>query len=192
MGKYSRTLKTLRAIALDYGRVERPDLASMARDLGRAVHQDSASLARRLAPLRGRRQGFRQWMLAERNKPALRVQLGTWPANHRVALQQDEQQWQLTLVLSGALEVQSFLRDPDDGELRMRGRDWLGPGDCHWHESASGLLHQRRNLSRHDTALTLHVRGGRLTPDAPVLFDGAMKARVAISPLAGIAGQPLG
>lgn len=192
MGKYSRTLKTLRAIALDYGRVERPDMASMARDLGRVVHQDSASLARRLAPMRARNHGFTQWMLAERGKPALQVQLGAWPANHRVPLQQDDERWQLTMVLTGALEVQSFLRDPAGNDLRMRGRDWLGPGDCHWHESASGLLHQRRNLSRHDTALTLHVCGGRLAPGAFGMREGAAQARVALSPLASIAGQPLG
>ena len=32
MGKYTHSLKTLRDIALEYGRVELPDLASMARE----------------------------------------------------------------------------------------------------------------------------------------------------------------
>ena len=34
MGKHSRTLKTLRNIALEYGSSEQPDLALMARELG--------------------------------------------------------------------------------------------------------------------------------------------------------------
>jgi hypothetical protein len=192
MGKYSRTLKTLRTIALDYGRVAYPDLASMARELGRVVHLDSATLVQRLAPRRARQRGFGQWMLAERGKPALRVQLGAWPANHRMPVQQHDEQWQLTLVLNGALEVQSLTRDPASGDLRMRGRDWLGPGDCHWFESEPGQLHQQRNLSRHDTALTLHVCGGQLTPRTFAVHDEASAARSAKALLAGIAAQPIG
>lgn len=192
MGKYSRTLKALRAIALDYGRVERPDLASMARELGRVVHQDSAALAHRLVPSRSRQRGFGQWTLAERGKPALRVQLGAWPANYRMPLQQHDEQWQLTLVLTGALEVQSFMRDPTCDDLLMRGRDWLGPGDSHWCESASDQLHQRRNLSRHDTALTLHVCGGQLSPRAFAAHVETARARVGMLPLAAMAGPLIG
>ena len=54
MGKHSRTLKTLRNIALEYGSSEQPDLALMARELGCVVHQNAVVLANRLAPLRAR------------------------------------------------------------------------------------------------------------------------------------------
>ena len=53
MGKYS--LKNLRDIALEYGRVEHPDLASMARELGRVVHRGAPALSARLATLRRHR-----------------------------------------------------------------------------------------------------------------------------------------
>lgn len=192
MGKHSRTVKTLRAIALDYGRVERPDLASMARELGRVVHQDSLTLTRQLDSWRARQRGFGQWTLAERGRPALRVLLGAWPANHHMPVQPHDEQWQLTLVLSGAIEVQSFTRDKSDGDLRLRGRDWLGPGDCHWFESEPDQLHRGRNLSRHDTALTLHVCGGQLTPHTFAAREGVSGVQIAVSSIAGIAGQLVG
>jgi len=162
MGKHSNTLKTLRAIALEHGAAEQPDLASMARELGRVVHQDASTLAARLAPLRTRQRGFERWLLAERSKPALSVLMMAWPPNHHTPVHDHAGLWGLEITLHGALEVQSYARDPVSGDLRMLGRDWLGPGDGTWFEGDQHHAHRCRNLSRHDTALTLHVYGGDL------------------------------
>ena len=162
MGKHSTTLKTLRAIALEHGATEQPDLASMARELGRVVHQDAAALAERLAPLRAPQRGFERWLLAERSKPALSVLMMAWPPNHLTPVHDHAGLWGLELTLHGALEVQSYIRDPVSGDLRMHGRDWLGPGDGTWVEGDQHHAHRCRNLSRYDTALTLHVYGGDL------------------------------
>jgi predicted metal-dependent enzyme (double-stranded beta helix superfamily) len=162
MGKYMRTLKTLREIALEHGTAEQPDLASMARELGRVVHQDSQALAAHLAPLRLRQRGFERWLLAERSKPALSVLVMAWPPNHLTPVHDHAGLWGLEVALMGALEVQSYARDPLTGDLRMQGRDWLGPGDGTWFEGGERHAHRCRNLSKHDTALTLHVYGGDL------------------------------
>jgi predicted metal-dependent enzyme (double-stranded beta helix superfamily) len=162
MGKHSNTLKILRAIALEHGAAEQPDLASMARELGRVVHQDGLALAERLAPLRARQRGFERWLLAERRKPALSVLVMAWPPNHHTPVHDHAGLWGLELALHGALEVQSYARDPVSGDLRMHGRDWLGPGDGTWFEGDQHHAHRCRNLSRYDTALTLHVYGGDL------------------------------
>ena len=162
MGKHSRTLKTLRDIALEYGSTEQPDLASMARELGRVVHQHAPALANRLAPLRARQRGFERWLLAERSKPALSVLVMAWPPNHLTPVHDHAGLWGLEVALAGALEVQSYTRDPASGDLRMQGRDWLGPGDGTWFEGDENHVHRCRNLSKHDTALTLHVYGGDL------------------------------
>jgi predicted metal-dependent enzyme (double-stranded beta helix superfamily) len=163
MGKYMRTLKTLREIALEYSNVQQPDLASMARELGRVVHQDSQALAKRLAPLRNRQHGFERWLLAERSKPAISVLVMAWPPNHLTPVHDHAGLWGLEVTLLGALEVQSYARDPVSGTLRMKGRDWLGPGDGTWFEGDESHAHRCRNLSNHDMALTLHVYGGDLT-----------------------------
>ena len=134
MGKHSRTLKTLRDIALEYGSTEQPDLASMARELGRVVHEHAPALANRLAPLRARQRGFERWLLAERSKPALSVLVMAWPPNHLTPVHDHAGLWGLEVALAGALEVQSYTRDPASGDLRMQGRDWLGPGDGTWIE----------------------------------------------------------
>src|SRR6185312_15444288 len=63
----------------------------------------------------------------------------------------------LELTLVGALEVQSWSRDPASGDLRALGRDWLGPADGTWFEGDQNHVHRCRNLSGHDMALTLHV-----------------------------------
>ncbi|HWX65635.1 MAG TPA: cysteine dioxygenase family protein [Rhodanobacter sp.] len=162
MGKHSNTLKILRAIALEHGAAEQPDLASMARELGRVVHQDGLALAERLAPLRARQRGFERWLLAERRKPALSMLVMAWPPNHHTPVHDHAGLWGLELALHGALEVQSYARDPVSGDLRMHGRDWLGPGDGTWFEGDQHHAHRCRNLSRYDTALTLHVYGGDL------------------------------
>lgn len=164
MGKHQHLLKTLRAIALEHAAVERPDLATMARELGRVVHQDAATLAHRLARLSQRRRGFERWLLAERGKPPVSVLVLAWPPNHAASVHDHAGRWGLDMALVGALEVQSYRRDDASGELSLHGRNWLGPGDGIWFEDEHGLAHRCRNLSRHDTAYTLHVYGGEL-PD---------------------------
>ena len=162
MGKYLHTLKTLREIALEHGSCDQPDLASMSRELGRVVHQDVDALSTRLAPLRARKHGFERWLLAERTKPAISVLVMAWPPNHLTPVHDHAGLWGLEMTLLGALEVQSYERDPDTNDLRALGRDWLGPGDGTWFEGGDSHAHRCRNLSQHDTALTLHVYGGDL------------------------------
>ena len=163
MGKHLHTLKTLRAIALEHAAAEHPDLATMARELGRVVHQDAQALSTRLAPLLKRQRGFERWLLAERRKPAVSVLVMAWPPNHRTPVHDHAGLWGLEVALLGALEVQSYVRDPLSGDLRMQRRDWLGPGDSSWFESGENHVHRCRNLSGHDMALTLHVYGGELS-----------------------------
>jgi len=162
MGKHQHLLKTLRAIALEHAAVEHPDLATMARELGRVVHQDASALATRLARLRQRQRGFERWLLAERSKPPVSVLVLAWPPNHATPVHDHAGLWGLEMTLVGALEVQSYRRDADPGELSLHGRNWLGPGDGVWFEGDRGQTHRCRNLSRHDTALSLHVYGGDL------------------------------
>ncbi|TPG11039.1 cysteine dioxygenase [Rhodanobacter glycinis] len=162
MGKHPNTLKTLSAIALEHATAGQPDLASMARELGRVVHQDGAALAVRLAALRTRQRGLERWLLAERSMPSISVLVMAWPPNHLTPVHDHAGLWGLEMTLHGALEVQSYARDPVSGDLRMRGRDWLGPGDGTWFEGDQNHAHRCRNLSRYDTALTLHVYGGDL------------------------------
>ena len=163
MGTPRQTLKTLRAIALEHASVADPDLASMARELGQVVHRNSSAIASRLVHLRQRGQGLGRWLLAQRGQPAVSVMVMAWPANHRTPLHDHAGLWGLELTLVGALEVQSWRRDPNSGALRALGRDWLGPGDGAWFEGDRNHLHRCRNLSQHETALTLHVYGGELT-----------------------------
>ncbi|WP_447736830.1 cysteine dioxygenase [Rhodanobacter soli] len=162
MGKHQHTLKTLRTIALEHAAVAHPDLATMARELGRVVHQDASALATRLASLRQRRHGFERWLLAERSKPPISVLILAWPPNHATPVHDHAGLWGLEMTLVGALEVQSYRRDADSGELSLHGRNWLGPGDGVWFEGDREQAHRCRNLSRHDTALSLHVYGGDL------------------------------
>lgn len=162
MGKSRQILKTLRALALEHASVAQPDLATMARDLGQLVHQDGSALVTRLAGLRQRGHDLERWLLAQRNKPAVSVMVMAWPPDHRTPVHDHAGLWGLELALVGALEVQSWKRNPDSGELRTLGRDWLGPGDGTWFEGDQNHLHRCRNLSQHETALTLHVYGGVL------------------------------
>ena len=164
MRKYVHSLKTLREIALEYGRVEHPDLATMARELGRVVHQNASALSTRLATMRRQRRTDSRWLLAERRQPGLRVLVRAWSPGQRMPLLDHADRWGLELTLHGALEWQSYRRDPHNGELDALGRNWLGPGDASWFERDACLAHRCRNLSRHDNAYTLHVYGGEL-PD---------------------------
>ncbi|WP_199099004.1 cysteine dioxygenase family protein [Dyella sp. ASV21] len=162
MAKHMHHLKALREIAFDYGVGDHPDLASMARELGRLVHQNRQALNDGLTDLRSRDKGFERWMVASRGKPAVSVLVMAWPANHATPIHDHGGLWGLELALHGALEVQSWDRDAKSGALREVGRDWLGPGDASWFDADDRYAHRCRNLSRHDTALTLHVYGGDL------------------------------
>ncbi|MGO4703770.1 cysteine dioxygenase [Dyella sp. 2RAB6] len=156
------TLKALRDIAFDLGVGKHPDLAAMARELGRVVHRDGAALNQGLQELRTRERGFERWLLATRGKPGVSILVMAWPANHATPVHDHGGLWGLELALHGALEVQAWSRDAASGELSLKGQDWLGPGDATWFDADAGYAHRCRNLSRHDTALTLHVYGGDL------------------------------
>lgn len=162
MGTHRHILKTLRTIALEHAHSAHPDLASMARELGRVVHQDASSLATRLASLCQRRRGFERFLLTRRNKPPLSVWAVAWPPNHASALREHGNAWGLEVALVGALEVQSCQRDAASGELVLRDRTWLGPGDGTWFDGSTQQLRRCRNLSRQETALSLHVYGDEL------------------------------
>jgi predicted metal-dependent enzyme (double-stranded beta helix superfamily) len=163
MGKPRHILKTLRALALDHASVAQPDLASMARDLGQLVHRDASALAAQFSRLRRRGPDLERWMLAQRRQPPVSVMLMAWPPNHLTPVHDHAGLWGLELTLVGALEVQSWQRDPATGDLRALGRDWLGPADGTWFEGDQNHVHRCRNLSQHDMALTLHVYGGDLS-----------------------------
>ncbi len=162
MARYLHTLKSLCEIALEHGSAEQPDLALMARELGCVVHRDAEALSTRLAPLRARRRGFERWLVAEYSRPAMSVLIMAWPPNHITPVHDHGGLWGLEVSLLGALEVQSYERDGQTGDLRQLGRDWLGPGDGTWFEGSETHAHRCRNLSQCDTALTLHVYGGDL------------------------------
>lgn len=162
MAKHMQHLKALRDIAFDYGVGAHPDLASMARALGRQVHQNRQVLNESLNKLRTREKGFERWLIARRGKPAVSVLIMAWPANHATPIHDHGGLWGLELALHGALEVQSWDREPQNGSLREVGRDWLGPGDATWFDADDRYAHRCRNLSRHEAALTLHVYGGDL------------------------------
>ena len=181
MGKPRHILKTLRALALEHASVAQPDLAAMARDLGQVVHRDGSELATRFARLGRRGNDLQRWLLVQRSKPAVSVIVMAWPPNHRTPVHDHAGLWGLELTLVGALEVQSWSRSPDSGELRALGRDWLGPGDGTWFEGDQNHVHRCRNLSQHETALTLHVYGGELASYSTcegTTAVGARKARM--------------
>ncbi|MEO9001838.1 MAG: cysteine dioxygenase family protein [Rhodanobacter sp.] len=157
-----QVLKTLRTMALEHASVAQPDLASMARELGQVVHRSGSALASRLDQLGGCGRELERWMLAQRKQPATSVMVMAWPPNHRTAVHDHAGLWGLELTLVGALEVQSWTRHPHSGDLRELRRDWLGPGDGTWFEGDQNHVHRCRNLSQHETALTLHVYGGEL------------------------------
>ena len=160
MVRYLRTLKTLRQIALDHAAAPHPDLASMARELGRIVHRDSIALAAQLAPLRSRGHGAERWLMAARSQPPISLLLTALPPNQVLALRNPAGAWSLQMPLLGALELQPCTRDPRTGQLHLRRRDWLGPGDGHWLDGGAADALRCRNLSNHDTAFVLHVCGG--------------------------------
>jgi predicted metal-dependent enzyme (double-stranded beta helix superfamily) len=189
MGRYKNALKTLRQIALEHSAVEQPDLASMARELGAVIHQQAPALSARLNPLLKRKLGFERWLLAERSKPAVSVLVMAWPPNHLTPVHDHAGLWGLEIALVGALEVQSYSRDPQSGDLKMVGRDWLGQGDGSWFEGGESHAHRCRNLSRHDTALTLHVYGGELSQYLAYEQDEPTGRWTALAQQGAIAGR---
>lgn len=164
MGQHRNILKRLRTIVLDHASDDHPDLAAMARDLGCVVHRDAATLAHALASLRQRGQGFEYWKLTSRARPALSVVIKALPPNYTTPAHHLAVLWGLEMSLVGALEVQACERDPATGDLRASGRHWLGPGDTVWFDADHGRTHRCRNLSRRETALSLHVHGAELQP----------------------------
>jgi len=162
MGKRSSTIRTLRDIAFDLSDAEHPDLASMGREIGSVLHGRSADLAAMLGPLRERRRGFERWILAERARPPVSMLVMAWPPGYATPVHDHGGLWGLEATIAGALEVESFIKDDADHSLRSSGRTWLGPGDATWFDATESHTHRCRNLSRHDTALTLHVYGGDL------------------------------
>ncbi|MET0505542.1 MAG: cysteine dioxygenase family protein [Luteibacter sp.] len=152
----------MRDIAFDLSDVEHPDLASMGREVGRALHAHSNALTQVLGPLRDRRRGFERWMLAERSKPPVSVMVMARPPGYATPVHDHGGLWGLEATICGALEVESFEKGEDAHALRSIGRTWLGPGDATWFDATETHAHRCRNLSRHDTALTLHVYGGDL------------------------------
>ncbi|HEX7816762.1 cysteine dioxygenase family protein [Dyella sp.] len=163
MGKHSHTLKALREIALTYSIGSQPDLPAMARELGAVIHRNGPMPVSALSRLRKPQPtGLTRWLLAERSKPGISILVMAWAPNHHTPVHDHGGLWGLELALHGALEVQSYARDPVTENLSATGRDWLGPGDASWFEGGQSHAHRCRNLSRHETALTLHVYGGNL------------------------------
>lgn len=157
MGHRLHGLKTLRDIVLEYGAAEHPDLAAMARELGSIVHRNGAAIALRLNTLQRHRGHADHWLITRQRQPALRMWVKAWPAGEPAPLCGHANGWELELALHGALELETWHRHPATGALAAHGRDWLGPGDARWFERDAGLVHRCRNLSRRETAFTLHV-----------------------------------
>jgi hypothetical protein len=155
-------LKTLRAIARAHCHGSQPDLAALALELGRAIRSHAAVLDAELASLRQPGRGFERWRLDAGKRTGMRLMVMTWPANHATPVHDHAGLWGLEMALHGAIEVESYARDSRDGDLRPGERTWLGRGDAVWFDAGEPGLHRCRNLSRHETALTLHVHGGDL------------------------------
>jgi predicted metal-dependent enzyme (double-stranded beta helix superfamily) len=158
----SRHLKTLREIVRAHRSDGMPDLAALARDLGAAIHRHSGLLADELDALR-RTDRFERWQVGAPLGDDTSVLIMTWPPGHATPVHDHAGLWGLEITLYGALEVENWRRETD-GSLQLRHREWLGAGDATWFEDgdAGEGLHRCRNLSRHDTALSLHVYGGDL------------------------------
>jgi len=163
MRKHRHHLGVLRDIALAHANESHPDLAELARELGSVVHRDARGLAHDLDSLRPSPGGIRRWLLTRREAAPVSVLLLAWPPNHATPSHDHGGLWGVELSLRGALEVESWTRPSEADAWRHRGRDWLGPGDAVWFDADMRTMHRCRNLSRHDTALTLHVYGGDLT-----------------------------
>ncbi|MEO9080210.1 MAG: cysteine dioxygenase [Rhodanobacter sp.] len=162
MGQRLNTLKALREVALEHASVQQPDLACMARELERVVRQNQVALMTRLGRWCRRDRVLEHRLLSRRNTSGLSMTVVAWPANHRAPAYDQDGRWELQLTLVGTFEVQTWSRDPASGGLRELRHDWLGPGDSAWFDREQSLVHRCRNLSQHETALTLHLYGGNL------------------------------
>lgn len=163
MGIHRQGLKTLRAVARAHGHGSQPDLATLALELGRAIRSNAMTLDTELGSLREPGRGFERWRLGARRHRDMQLMVMTWPANHATPVHDHGGLWGLEVVLHGAIEVQSFMRDARNGELRPGERTWLGRGDAVWFDADEPGVHRCRNLSRHEAALTLQVHGAELT-----------------------------
>jgi predicted metal-dependent enzyme (double-stranded beta helix superfamily) len=162
MRSYRHSLKALRDIALANTLEKTPDLASISRELGAVIHRDASVLADGLADLRLRNRGFERWLLGRRGRPGASVLVMAWPPGYTTPSHDHAGLWGIELSLYGALEVESWSRESTAHAWQLRGRDWLGPGDATWFDADVPYMHRCRNLSRHETALTLHIYGGDL------------------------------
>lgn len=162
MRTYRHSLRALRDVALAQGREKNPDLASLARELGAIIHHNAQALADGLHDLRARNRGFERWLLARRGRPGVSVLVMAWPPGYSSPSHDHAGLWGIELSLYGALEVESWSRASTSEPWQLRGRDWLGPGDATWFDADPPYMHRCRNLSRQETALTLHVYGGDL------------------------------
>jgi predicted metal-dependent enzyme (double-stranded beta helix superfamily) len=162
MRSYRHSLKALRDIALASSMGKNPDLASIARELGAIIHRDASVLADGLMDLRQRNRGFERWLLGRRGRPGASVLVMAWPPGYTTPSHDHAGLWGIELSLYGALEVESWSRESTAHAWQLRGRDWLGPGDATWFDADIPYMHRCRNLSRQETALTLHIYGGDL------------------------------
>ncbi|GLQ52621.1 cysteine dioxygenase family protein [Dyella flava] len=162
MRTYRHSLKALRDAALAHTLVKNPDLASLSRELGSIIHRDSQALADGLTDLRQRNRGFERWLLGRRGRPGVSVLVMAWPPGYSTPSHDHSGLWGIELSLYGALEVESWSRTSTSEPWQLRGRNWLGPGDATWFDADMHYMHRCRNLSRQETALTLHVYGGDL------------------------------
>lgn len=186
MGIHRQSLRALRRIALTHCHGDHPDLASLARDLGSAIHQHADSLQTGLADLYAASR-FTRWPVRTRARSGVRMAVMAWPANHASPVHDHGSRWGLEISLHGALEVDAWVRDPLTGELARQGRHWLGPGDAVWFDADEPRVHRCRNLSRHDTALSLHIYGG--APDHPHAYQPAsVESRPALPPPLALGG----
>jgi predicted metal-dependent enzyme (double-stranded beta helix superfamily) len=188
MRSYRHSLKALRDAALAHTLAKNPDLASLSRELGSVIHRDAQALADGLSDLRHRNRGFERWLLGRRGRPGVSVLVMAWPPGYSTPSHDHSGLWGVELSLYGALEVESWSRPSTSEPWQLRGRDWLGPGDATWFDADMPYMHRCRNLSRHETALTLHVYGGDLEDYATYEHAGSEPFRHSQPQRARIAG----
>jgi predicted metal-dependent enzyme (double-stranded beta helix superfamily) len=179
MRTYRHSLKALRDIALAHTLERNPDLASLSRELGSIIHRDSQALADGLSDLRRNNRGFERWLVGRRGRPGVSVLVMAWPPGYTTPSHDHAGLWGIELSMYGALEVESWSRPSTAEPWQLRGRDWLGPGDATWFDADMPYMHRCRNLSRHETALTLHVYGGDLNDYEPFWQSQPQRARIA-------------
>jgi predicted metal-dependent enzyme (double-stranded beta helix superfamily) len=162
VAKRTSIIRAMRDIVFELTDSGHPDLAAMGREVGALLHARHAEAARLLHPLQTRRRGFERWMFAERRNPPVSVLIMAWPPGFSTPVHDHGGLWGLEATIAGALEVESFEKTTDEPALRSVGRTWLGPGDATWFDASETHVHRCRNLSKQETALTLHVYGGDL------------------------------